>query len=273
MSFRKTQAITINQKDYRESSQILTFYTQDFGKIILLARGIKRPKHRSLSPADLFSYSEIIFLERLQSINLLTEITIKDNFLSLRSDLSKLTQIFYIIEFLNELTDFNEPNQPLFNLALETIRLISRASIPLAEIYIFSFEAQALKELGFMPNTFACGVCAKSFPQADHQARWVRPTKEVGNERIKFSFRDGYIICRSCDPTHQDELGSIEVSPGVMKLMSLLSRSDRVFSPNIDRLKISKTMRSELRNFINKYIIYITGNELNSPSGIVKCND
>src|SRR3989339_2273397 len=116
MTFRKTEAITISQKNYSETSQILTFYTRDYGKITVLARGIKRPKHRLLNPPDLFSYSEIIFINKSpQGMNLLTEITVRENFQSLRINLSRLRMAFYIARFLNELTEPEESSPELFN--------------------------------------------------------------------------------------------------------------------------------------------------------------
>ena len=284
MTYRKTEAITIYQRHYSESSQIITFYTADFGKIVLLARGIQRQKKRNLNPPDLFSHSEIVFLERSpQSINLLTEITIKDNFASLRTDLAKLRRTFYVAEFLNEMTDQREPNRELFDLALNTLlelaaeeikprntkrRLIAKDGIR-EETVLFSFEAQALKFLGYMPNTFCCVHCGKP----------------AENRRVAFSFRSGSIICPECGireypkaPPQAGRLPSynvalsracltgrqargndlIGVSAGAMKLMHILGNP---FLPDIGRLKITRQMQMELRRFINKYIRYITGKE------------
>ena len=42
MDFCKTPAITLRRTDYKDSSQIITFYTRDFGKIQALAKGLKR---------------------------------------------------------------------------------------------------------------------------------------------------------------------------------------------------------------------------------------
>ncbi|MFH0888006.1 MAG: DNA repair protein RecO [Planctomycetota bacterium] len=269
MAFRKTEAITIYQKDYSESSQIITFYTKDYGKITLLARGVYRAKHRTLSPPDLFSYNEIVFLERFpQGINLLTEITIKDNFPYLRLDLERLNRAFYIAEFLIELTEPAESNRELFDLVLKTIRQLSFSlnnSRDKEEIAIFSFEAQALKYLGYMPNTFCCVICGKV----------------TDNYKVAFSLYNGSFICSDCRNKHPNRIlqftnalpfnrkmanqlhnnDLLEVSAGVMKLMHILSNP---FLPDLERLKITKSMQSELRNFIKKYIAYITGKEFNA---------
>jgi DNA repair protein RecO (recombination protein O) len=269
MAFRKTEAITIHQKDYSESSQFITFYTKDYGKITLLGRGIKRQKHRCLNPPDLFSHNEIIFIDRSpRGINLLTEITIKDNFPYLRLTLERLNRAFYIAEFLIELTEQAEPNRELFDLVLKTINQLSSSlnnSIDKEEIAIFSFEALALKYLGYMPNTFRCVVCGNI----------------TDNRKVAFSFYNGSVICSNCRDKQHNRIPQfitslpfrrnvasqssnndlLEVSAGVMKLMHILSNP---FLPDIERLKITKPMQSELRDFMTKYIAYITGKEFNT---------
>jgi len=269
MAFRKTEAITIYQKDYSESSQVITFYTKDYGRITLLARGIQRQKKRYLNPPDLFSHNEIVFLDKSpQGMSLLTEITTKDNFPYLRLNLERLNRAFYIAEFLIELTEPAEPNRELFDLVLKTIRQLSSSlnnSIDKEEVAIFSFEAQALKYLGYMPNTFCCVICGKV----------------TDNHKVAFSLYNGSFICSDCrnkqhnriaqftrpvsfrqkmtDQLHNDDL--LEVSAGVMRLMHILGNP---FLPDLERLKITKPMQSELRNFIKKYIAYITGKEFNT---------
>ena len=264
MTFRKTEAITISQRDYSETSQILTFYTRDYGKITVLARGIKRPKHRLLNPPDLFSHSEIIFINKSpQGTNLLTEITVKNDFPSLRVNLARLRMAFYIARFLDELTEPEEPNPELFDLTLRTVRQLDAAEPVAAKVkktrkiatnscsdtekmIIFAFEAQALKYLGYMPNTLGCPICKK--PAAK-------------SRKITFSFYNGSILCPACRSRQSGQPGGqamkddlIEVSAGVMKLVDVLSNP---FLPDLERLRITRPMQSELRGFINKYITYI----------------
>ena len=111
---------------------------------------------------------------------------------------------------------------------------------------IFAFETQALKYLGYMPNTLTCPVCKKAVAKS---------------RKVTFSFYNGSILCPACrvrqprladGQARKDDL--IEVSAGVMKLVDVLSNP---FLPNLERLKITRPMQAELRGFINKYITYI----------------
>lgn len=268
MNFRKTEAITIGQRDYSETSQVLTFYTRDYGKLTALARGIKRPKHRLLNPPDLFSRSEIIFIKKSPlGMNLLTEITVRDNFPALRSELERLRLAFYVTRFLDQLTEPEESNPELFELALGTLQGLDAARVKPGKLrkpgkisvnscsdaekmIIFAFEAQALKYLGYMPHPLSCPSCRKPVPPA-HSGKGPAA---VMRRKVVFSFNSGSVLCQSCRGKAFRPGDVVEVSAGVMKLVDVLCNP---FLPDLERLKITGTMQKELRRFINRYILYI----------------
>lgn len=107
------------------------------------------------------------------------------------------------------------------------------------KMIIFAFETQALKYLGYMPNTLSCPACK----------RIVKKSRKV-----TFSFYNGSILCPACRVKQARKGDLIEVSSGVMKLVDVLSNP---FLPDLERLKITRPMQVELRGFINKYITYI----------------
>ena len=67
MDFCKTPAITLRRTDYKDSSQIITFYTRDFGKIQALAKGLKRSVKGISGGMDLLTYNQIVFIQRASS--------------------------------------------------------------------------------------------------------------------------------------------------------------------------------------------------------------
>ena len=90
MDFCKTPAITLRRTDYKDSSQIITFYTRDFGKIQALAKGLKRSVKGISGGIDLLTYNHIVFIQRRNStLNILTEWALRDNFHLLRNNSKK----------------------------------------------------------------------------------------------------------------------------------------------------------------------------------------
>ncbi|MBT3880291.1 MAG: hypothetical protein HON76_17225 [Candidatus Scalindua sp.] len=85
MDFSKTDAITLRRIDYKDSSQIVTLYTRDYGKIQTLAKGVKRSVKGISGGIDLLTYNQIVFIRRSRSsLNILTEWALRDNFHLLR---------------------------------------------------------------------------------------------------------------------------------------------------------------------------------------------
>jgi len=64
MDFSKTHVITLRRNDYKDSSQIVTFYSRDYGKIQALAKGVKRSVKGISGGIDLLTYNHIVFIRK-----------------------------------------------------------------------------------------------------------------------------------------------------------------------------------------------------------------
>ena len=66
MSFyTETSGYVIHQRSYKDSSLIIEFFSQDFGKIQLIAKGIKKNKHLK-SQLQYFNLVKIQFYGKSQ---------------------------------------------------------------------------------------------------------------------------------------------------------------------------------------------------------------
>jgi len=84
MSTEKTEAIIIRQVDFSETSRVVTFYTREFGKVPLLAKGAKRLKGPFESGLDLLSICDIVFIRKSSgTLGILTESRLKNGFRTL----------------------------------------------------------------------------------------------------------------------------------------------------------------------------------------------
>ena len=71
---KKDTAICIRTTDYSETSQILTFFAKDSGKISAIAKGSKRPRSSFAGPFEIFSYGKIVFADsNKEKLSTLTE--------------------------------------------------------------------------------------------------------------------------------------------------------------------------------------------------------
>ncbi|MCA9348456.1 DNA repair protein RecO, partial [Candidatus Saccharibacteria bacterium] len=61
--FLTTRAIILRRINYGEADRILTMLTSDFGKIRLIAKGVRKQKSRMAGGLELFGVSEINFIK------------------------------------------------------------------------------------------------------------------------------------------------------------------------------------------------------------------
>ena len=62
-TYYRTQGYVIKKTGLREADQLFTIYTEDYGKIDVLGRGIRKITSKLRSGIDLFCFSEIEFVQ------------------------------------------------------------------------------------------------------------------------------------------------------------------------------------------------------------------
>lgn len=201
MSLEKTEAIVIRQTDYSETSRVVTFFSRDFGRFTLLAKGAKRLKGPFDAALDLLSACRIVFIRKSSgALGLLTEARLIQRFQPPKSpsSLSSLYSGYYVAELLNGLTEDFDPDAALYDLSLGTLSALgSPDNNPL--IVIIHFEISLLQQIGLLPNLFECCVCNSPIDTQGGYAHWVS---------------QGGVLCSACRreeyPGNSISSGSIE---------------------------------------------------------------
>lgn len=116
MSILKTDAITLGRTDYSDSSQIIIFYTRDYGKINTIAKGFKRSSGKYNSKAiDLLTHYRILFIKKEHStLHTLTDAVLQNNYPAFRHDLDKYFRASCMAELVNEFTEKKRPQRAAF---------------------------------------------------------------------------------------------------------------------------------------------------------------
>ncbi len=240
MVFYKTPAIVLRKIDYGDSSQIITFYTREYGKIQTLAKGLKRPVKGISGGIDLLTHNHIVFIQRSHSnLNILTEWMLHENFCLLREDLRKFYSAFYILELIGEFTEENDKSEPLFNLFINTLCEIANGDDP--AVSTLAFEVQMLALVGYMPEMNHCVVC-KSVIDLKRFAL--------------FNAYEGGLLCHYCGSSRKER---IKISGGAIATINCLSGKK---VKRLERLKIKPPIRKEIRQLLRYYISFLLNKEL-----------
>ena len=184
--FQRTPGVCLHKVDFSETSQVLRFFTPESGRISCIAKGSKRKKSAFLAPFELLSVYDLIRIEkRPGTLDLLTRAERVRSFTRLRANYASYVAACYAAEFVDE---FAPEGQPIEGLYVQLIQILERleAGVPAADA-VFSFEAQSLRVLGYLPRLRECGVCRKPAVSTD----------------LSFSARDGGALHPECRPREE----------------------------------------------------------------------
>ena len=243
MPILRTEAIALGRTDYSNSSQIITFYTRDHGKIHALAKGFKRSSGKYSSNAvDLLTYYQILFIKKEHSsLHTLTEAVLQNNYPTFRNDLDKYYRASCMAELVKEFTVENDPSEPLFDIFVNTLDGISTGAN--TTIRLLAFEIKMLKILGYLPEWGCCVNCKTGIQEMT---------------KVHFNAKEGGVLCKRC---HVKCTNGIFVPAGAILIAKRLA--DANFQ-KIERVTIQLSICVEIEKMLRYYIASILNKGLNS---------
>lgn len=234
MAIQKTDAVVIARQDLRETSLVLTLYTRNFGKIKGLLRGVRGSRAESwgMGALEILSHDDIVFYDKKKGdISTVSQCDLREFFSNIRGSLGRLAHAAYIAELLDSVTDLYEKNEDVFDLLLNSLRLMDGESSPRRVARIF--EIKLLHLLGLMPTLEMCANCGA---RVDGLA--------------KFSSRHGGVICKSC-------LGSdVNARPIMAGTAKFIEHIRRFPFEKLERVKVSETVGKELEGILRGFLDY-----------------
>ncbi len=186
-------AVVLRAWDYSESSQVVSLFTAEQGRVRLLAKGTRRQTRTLFAPGiDLAEMGEVAFrLSRGGSeLGTLTNWHQVEVFPGLRRDLPRLYLALYALELTWTLTAELDPHPGLFVALVDLLEAAAtepRGELPSRAV---RFQARLLRAIGLAPNLRTCSTCG-------------RP-RDPGRSAF-FSPASGGLLCRRCAPQVPDK--------------------------------------------------------------------
>ncbi len=113
MKFIKTKGLVIKKIDFGEGDRIITVFSENFGKIDLLVKGIRKSKKRDQSSVDLLTLSNFTFYKKGDNF-ILNTIDSIEFFYDLKKNIEKLEIVSYIFSVINEVVLPGERKKEFF---------------------------------------------------------------------------------------------------------------------------------------------------------------
>lgn len=235
----QTEAVILRQTNLGEADRIISLYTPNLGKVRAVAKGARRPQSKLAGHLQPLHHS-LLLLTRGQNLDIITQAQTINSFLTSRSDLWLAGCAIYAVELVDRFTAEHIENHSLFDLLLNTLRWLDKGHP--ADVTLRYFEMQLLFCLGYRPQLHSCLVC---------QA----PLKPAANF---FSSSVGGVICPQCRTA---EALARPISANALKLLRLLEKGDYT---QVEQLKLSQELLSELEYLLRGYLRYLLDGEVKS---------
>ncbi|HSX35519.1 MAG TPA: DNA repair protein RecO [Patescibacteria group bacterium] len=147
---QSTQGIILARTDYGEADRILTLLTPGYGKLRLIAKGVRRVKSKLAGGIELFSVSDLMFIKGRGEIGTLVSARLDRHFRHIVKDLDRTMLGYELIRLLNKNTE-DETEGEYFELLETGFESLDDVHIP-RDIIEFWFYAQLLRLGGQAPN-------------------------------------------------------------------------------------------------------------------------
>jgi DNA repair protein RecO (recombination protein O) len=145
-----TTAIILGRTDYGEADRILTLLTPQYGKLSLLAKGVRRIKSKLAGGIELFSVSEITFIKGRGEVGTLVSTRLVTHYGTIIENLERTMLGYELIKQLHKATE-DEPEPEYFEILKAAFEALNDKHVPL-QLIRFWFTLQLLHLGGYTPN-------------------------------------------------------------------------------------------------------------------------
>ena len=147
----KAEGIILKRRNVGETDRILTVVTKEYGKIRVLAKGIRRVSSRRSPHVEVFTCVHLL-IHRGKTLDVVSEVAPLATFSSIRGDLGRLSVAYFYCELVDTLIAERQEHRQVYRLLLEALQWLNDA--PARSIYgrTKQFALALLWDLGFLPR-------------------------------------------------------------------------------------------------------------------------
>ncbi len=232
MSILKTEAVVLKTQDFRETSKILSVYTKKFGRVQLMAKGVRSSKSKFGAVLDSLNYLNLVYyFKETRELQLLSNAEFVRPFSNIRSDLSRFATASSLAEIIYRTQLVGEANGRLFAALVAALEGIDRS--PAFSNYFRAFLIRFLEISGFKPRLRRCSVCGQ----------------EPVGRRVYFDIARGAFHCEKCAVSRN----GYRFSVAALKRLQALRDS---FWSDLSKIEVPPQIAVEIDQFLLYYLRY-----------------
>lgn len=238
------QGIVIRDTLYGENDKLITVLTGEYGKITVLAKGVKSINSKNSPAVQLFCYSTLELSEK-NGRYLLTGASVEDNHYGIRDNIEHFSLASYFADVAGTVCTENNDEREMLRLLRNCFyAMAKRKEVPLWKIKA-AFEMQCMMINGLTPELSECADCGKPIADA---------ADKLG--QYLFSCPDGAFLCPDCLAARRNQ----DVIPLSVYTVDALEEMIRLPQSRMLRFSVpNEAVRKELTQVCQRYLVCQTG--------------
>lgn len=148
----KSEGIVLKRSNFGEADKIISVYSKHYGKLTLMAKGIRRMTSRKRGNLEVFNQLTF-FAAKGRGMDIVTETELIEGFLGLRKNLQKVAIAYQLCEMVDKLTAEGSENEGVYELLSEYLRKLECLKLPEKSFFLGNFGLRLLKILGYWPQS------------------------------------------------------------------------------------------------------------------------
>lgn len=139
-----TEGLILRRSNFGEADRVLTVLTDRYGKISVIAKGVRKITSRRAGNVELLNRVKL-HLYKAKNYNL-NEAESIETFSKIKENLTLSTTAFHIIELVDRLTREEQKNIQIYSLTVSILQILEKNP---RQIFVRAFEVKILTLLGF----------------------------------------------------------------------------------------------------------------------------
>lgn len=145
----KAEGVVIKRINFGEKDRLLTIFTHNFGKITIIAKGIRAISSKKSPHLELFT--QVLFYGAVgRNLDIVTEAYTLETFPNLRRNLKKIAFAYGAVEIIDRLCAERQEHIIIYDLLLATLKKIDTNIDGNIKIIIDEYILKALLNLGYI---------------------------------------------------------------------------------------------------------------------------
>lgn len=191
-----TEGIVLRQRKIAGNRRMIVIFTRQYGKISAGTSINEKSRNKAALALRPFTFAEYELFKGRESYSI-NSASARRSYYSIGEDLDRFMTASAFIDYLDKVTADGEPMPGLYDLAMDFLDSVSRASKS-ADTLLYAFIIKSFRLLGVSPELGCCVSCGRS---------------AAGGGVRQFSVTSGGIICDECAETEKSEPNALIYRP------------------------------------------------------------